>query len=202
MTFSRFAAEPAAKAPKDLKRWLTEGLQARSFAPIDRKTSEDRAFGYVELEDHDAVEFGAPALFHGEWALFAFRSDEIRVSGAALRSELDKWAAAFEREQGRAPKRNERAKQRDAIRQVLRSKAEPRSRVVDVAWNLESGQVQVWTTTRKLVEAVSDLMEKSFSVTLRERVPVALAEAMGGSDALRPTPELAWPGAGEGVARE
>jgi hypothetical protein len=45
-------------------------------------------------------------------------------------------------------------------------------------------------------------MEKTFSVKLTQRVPAALAEEAGDSDALRPTPELAWPGADEEVGLE
>ena len=103
VTFSRFLLEPAEGAPADLKRSLSRALKARAFAPIDRRSEEERAAGFVELENHDATEFPAGDLFYGEYALFAYRIDAIKIPGPVLRAEVDKWATAFEKDKGRPP---------------------------------------------------------------------------------------------------
>lgn len=195
ITFSRFKAEPS-KSPKTARDWLVEGLKVRAFAPIDRKSGEVRACGFVEVEDHDAVEFAPGNLFHGEWVLLAWRVDQIKVPEAAIRREMDKWAQAFERDQGRAPNRYEKADRRAAIELLLRQKAEPRTRIVDVSWNLETGLVQMWASARKSIDEVVEAMEKGLALKFTQRVPAALAEAMGAAD-LTVTKELAWPGMDE-----
>src|SRR5512140_2807835 len=92
VTFARFRVDPSKKVPSDVRRWLVRGLQAAAFEPIDRKSDDDVAAGFVELEDRDRTEFSPSALFYGERALFSWRIDKLRVPAGQLRDELDRWA--------------------------------------------------------------------------------------------------------------
>jgi recombination associated protein RdgC len=191
VTFSRFRAEPAAgSAPAD-KRWLAKGLRTGAFEPIDRRTDEERAAGFVELESQDSTEFSPGSYAYGEYALFSYRIDQIKVPGAVLRAELEKWAAAFEKEQGRAPTRGERAENRASLRHMLRQRAVPHTKVHDVSWNLKTHQVQIWAASRKAVDEVLLAVETAFEVKLQPLVPASLATRAGIPEGtLRPTPEL------------
>ncbi|MFL5343864.1 MAG: recombination-associated protein RdgC [Hyalangium sp.] len=191
VTFSRFLVEPAEGAAADLKRSLSRALKARAFAPIDRRSEEERAAGFVELENHDATEFSAGALFYGEYALFGYRIDTIKVPGPVLRAEVDKWAAAFEKEKGRPPSRGEKGENRSSLRQVLRNRAVPLTKVHDVSWNLKSRQLQIWAASRKAVEEVLNAVETGFKVKLTPLIPASAAARMGIDEAtLGPTAEL------------
>lgn len=191
VTFSRFLVQPDEGAPADLKRSLSRTLKARAFAPIDRRSDEERAVGFVELENHDSTEFPASALFYGEYALFGYRIDQIKVPGPVLRAEVDKWAAAFQKEKGRPPSRGEKAENRSSVRQMLRNRAVPLTKVHDVSWNLKSQQLQIWAASRKAVEEVLNAVETGFKVKLIPLIPAAAAARMGIEDsALGPTAEL------------
>jgi DNA recombination-dependent growth factor C len=191
VTFSRFLVEPAEGAPADLKRSLSRALKARAFAPIDRRSEEERAAGFVELESHDSTDFSAGALFYGEYALFGYRIDQIKVPGPVLRAEVDKWAAAFEKEKGRPPSRGEKTENRSSLRQVLRNRAVPVTKVHDVSWNLKSQQLYIWAASRKAVEEVLNAVEVAFKVKLVQLIPAAAAARMGIADStLGPTAEL------------
>lgn len=191
VTFSRFLVEATEEAPADLKRWLTKALKARAFVPIDRRSEEERAAGFVELENHDASDFATGNLHYGEYALFGYRIDQIRVPGPVLRAELDKWATAFEKEKGRPPSRGEKAENRASIRQVLRNRAVPSTKVHDLSWNLKTQQLQVWAASRTAVEEVMNAVETAFKVKLHPLVPAAMAQRTGIDEAaLGPTAEL------------
>jgi len=191
VTFSRFLVEPAEGAAADLKRSLSRALKARAFAPIDRRSEEERAVGFVELENHDATDFAAGNLFYGEYALFGYRIDAIKVPGPVLRAEVDKWAAAFEKEKGRPPSRGEKTENRSSVRQVLRNRAVPITKVHDVSWNLKSQQLQIWAASRKAVEEVLSGVETAFKVKLIPLVPASVAARTGIDEAaLGPTAEL------------
>lgn len=191
VTFSRFRVEPAEGTSTDWKRTLPRALRAHAFEPIDKASEEERATGFVELEDSDSTEFSPGSLFQGEYALFGFRVDQLKVSASALRAEMDKWAAAFVKEQQREPSRAERNERRSALRQAMRSRAEPRTRVHDVSWNLKSNQLQVWASSRTAIEEVQLAIESALKVKLLPRTPVALAALAGiPEQALAPTPEL------------
>ncbi|MDY7227503.1 recombination-associated protein RdgC [Hyalangium rubrum] len=191
VTFSRFLVEPAEEAPADLKRWLTKALKARAFVPIDRRSEEERAVGFVELENHDSTEFPTSSLHYGEYALFGYRIDQIKIPAPVLRAEVDKWAANFAKEKGRPPSRAEKAENKASLRQVLRNRAVPSTKVHDLSWNLKSQQLQIWAASRTAVEEVLNAVETGFKVKLQPLVPAAIAARTGIDEStLGPTAEL------------
>lgn len=192
VTFARFRVQTEeAKAASDVKRWLVKGLKSQAFEPIDRKTEEERAAGFVELEDADASEFPSSALFHGERALFTWRVDQLKISGATVKAELQKWQAGFEKENARRPSRAETAERRGALRQMLRSKATPLTKTHDVSWNLKTNELQLWTSSRKIAEEIQVAMESAFEVKLLPVTPGQKALDGGiAESALGPTAEL------------
>ncbi|MFL5261843.1 MAG: recombination-associated protein RdgC [Anaeromyxobacteraceae bacterium] len=191
VSFARFRSEPAGARP-DAKRWLTRGLRKKAFQPLEaRKPEDDRAAGFVELEDHDATGFEG-GLFHGEHALFAWRIDQLKVAAKAVKTEVSRWAAAFAAEKGRPPGRREKAARKGEIVQLLRQRAEPSSKVLDVGWNLATGEVAVWATSRKVVDEISAAMEEVFGVALHPvSVGATAARAKLPDAALAPTAALA-----------
>ena len=191
VTFARFKVVSPARAPRQKHGWFQRALETHAFSPIERKGDEDRSEGFVEVEDNDATGFSAASLFHGPRVLFAWRVDQLSISSARAREELQRWVASFERENGRKPGRAERTEQKAAIRHQLRARASPGTRVHDVAWNLETGHLQVWSGSRKAVGEVLAALEDAFELKLVPLVPGAIAAHEGLKDeALAPTREL------------
>lgn len=191
VTFARFQVERPEVAQSDVKHWLVRGLKSREFEPIDRRGEEERAAGFVELEQNDATEFSPGALFHGERAVFAWRIDTIRVPAPVMKAELEKWANAFEKEKGRPPSRGEKSENKASIRQILRNRAVPTTKIFDVTWNLSTDQLQLWASSRKVVEEIQSAIEGAFELKLIDRVPAAIAMKLGIPDeALTPTAAL------------
>ncbi|QAT86232.1 Recombination-associated protein RdgC [Corallococcus coralloides] len=191
VTFSRFRTEPAKDAPSDVKRWMTKGLKSHAFEPIDRRSEEERAAGFVELENPESSEFATGNLFYGEYALFSFRIDTLKVPASMMKSELDKWAAAFGKENGRPPARAEKNKQRAELKQLLRQRAVPRTSTLDVTWNLKTHTVQVWAASRKTVDEICVALEGALAVKVIGITPASMAQRAGIDEkALGPTAEL------------
>jgi recombination associated protein RdgC len=165
ITFARFRSETG-KLPQDTRRWLARGLARGAFEPLDpAKGDDDRSAGFVTLEDPESTDFTSGVLEAGR-ALFAFRVDRIQVKGAAVRAELEKWAAAFHGEHDRPPTRGEKAGAKDEIRHRLRGRTPPSTRVFDVSWALDEGEVLVWAASRKAVEEIAAALEQAFEVKL------------------------------------
>jgi recombination associated protein RdgC len=195
VTFARFKVASPARAPREKLSFFQKALETHAFEPIRQKGDEDRAEGFVEVEDNDATDFSANALFHGPRVLFSWRIDQLKISAGRARDELTRWALAFERENGRKPGRAERSEQKAAIRHQLRARATPTTRVHDVAWNLDTGQLQVWSGSRKAIGEVLAALEEAFGLKLVPLVPGAMAAHEGVSDdALTPTKELSGAG--------
>lgn len=187
VNLARFRIEGA--IPKDVKRWLQKGLGKAGFEPIDPKSDDERAAGFVELEQNDSTEFSAGALFHGLHALFGWRVDKLKVPTNALRAGLLQWSQAFEQKNGRPAGRRERAEQKDALKKALRAKQAPVSKVFEVSVDLTSRDVFVWATSRTVVEEAQAVFESTLEVKLIPRVPAAFL-APGVLDSLTPTVEL------------
>ena len=175
--------------PKDVKKWLTKGLKLGAFEPIDPKGDETRSAGFVELEDDQATNFAAGALFEGLYALFAWRVEKIRMPASTVRAELAEWMKKFEAKNGRGPGRKEKADQKDLIRKALRSKTPPTAGVSDVSYELPLGEVLVWASSTSIVEEVQLALEKGLEVRLIPRVPASFVPP-GVLEVLGPTPEL------------
>ena len=171
VTFARYTVEHPDKPPADLRRWFAKGLAARAFEPLDPKDEEDRAAGFAELEDPEQTAFATGSVHFGTRALFTWRIDQRRISAAQLRGELDKWARQFERDQGRAPARREKTERKNALRQKMRQEAVPVTKTHDVAWDLKSNRLQIWSASRKVVEEIAVAIEEGFGVRLKARLP-------------------------------
>ena len=187
VNLARFRIEGA--IPKDVKRWLQKGLSKAGFEPIDPKSDDERAAGFVELEQNDHTEFPAGALFHGLHALFAWRVDKLKVPTNAIRAGMLQWGQAFEQKNGRPAGRREKTEQKDTLKKALRSKQLPVSKVFELSVDLTSRDVFVWATSRTVVEEAQAVLESTLEVKLIPRVPAAFL-APGLIDSLTPTKEL------------
>jgi recombination associated protein RdgC len=192
VTFARLRATLPKTAASDAKRWLLGGLRRHAFQPLVPGGEEDRATGFVELEDSDATGFTPGAVFQGgDHAVFAWRSDTVRVPAAAVKAELGRWRAAFEAERRRPPGRTEKAAARGEIRQALSQRTAPVTKVHDVTLQLKTHEVLVWAASRKAVEEIAAALAEALGVELEGHAPAALAAGRGiDPDGLGPTAEL------------
>ena len=199
VTFTRFLVEHADDPPKDVRGWLTRALRSRAFEPLDRAGEEDRSAGFVELENPESTEFAVGNLFQGERALFAFRVEQLKIPARVLKADLEKWVRAFEAEHGHSPKRHEKAEAREGLRKKLRNRVDPSVKVTDLSWNLETQQLQLWATSKKLVEEIQALLEERLSLRLVPRSVAGVArEAKVDVESLAPTSALFGAEVGDG----
>jgi recombination associated protein RdgC len=187
VNLARFRLE--GDVPKDVKRWLQKGLSKAGFEPIDPKSDDERAAGFVELELNDSTEFSAGSLFHGMHALFSWRVDRLKVPTNAIRAGLLQWSQAFEQKNARPPGRRERAEQKDQLKKALRAKQAPVTKVFELSVDLTSRDIFVWATSRTVVEEAQAVLESTLEVKLIPRVPVAFLPPSA-IDSLVPTKEL------------
>lgn len=191
VTFTRFAVERTRADPKDARRSLATALRRHAFEPLDPSGEEDRAAGWVELEDPESSNLAPASFLFGDHLLIAWRVDTLRVPTAHVRAELDRWARAHEAESGQPPKRAEKTAQKELIVKKLRKRAFPTRRTYDVSWSFETDQLLIWTTTKKVLEEVTEVMEESMGLRLHALSPGALCQLQDiDPDAVQPTDAL------------
>ncbi len=191
VTFASYRVEHTDTPPADLRRWLSRGLRARGFKPIDKAGEEERSSGFVELADRESAEFAYEHLFEGDHALMAWRIDTLKISMRDVKTELAAWADSFEVEQKRVPTKSEKAARRTALRQTMRSRAVPVTKVFDASWNLHEQTLLIWTASRKILDQIIEALESTLHIRLHAATPSAAARRRGVADEiLGPTPEL------------
>ena len=194
VSFARFRVETESNTPKDWKKQFDRALKARAFTPLPPDGPEERTQGFVELADTDLIEFGPGTVHEGEHALFAYRVDEVRIPGAVLKAELERWTKQFQKDHERLPGKREKTDAKAELRQALRGRFPPSTRTVDVAWHVEAGEVCLWTTRRKAIDEVQSAVEQAFKLRLVPVVPVTVALRLGIAEkSLAPTPQLSMP---------
>lgn len=187
-TFSRYRVEHDGKSSK---KDLSRALKLRAFQPLERGGEEERAEGFVELADTSATGFTAGALHEGEFAVFAYRIDEIRIPSAVVRAELQSWEARFAEENQRPPSRKEKSERKEELKHTLRSRYPISTKTFDVSWNHDTDHLQIWAGSRKAIDLVQAAVEQALSIKLVPVAPVTVAQELGLSDkALQPTPAL------------
>lgn len=191
VTFARFRVGRDKDAPKDLKRSLANALRRNAFEALDPTSDEDRAAGWVELEDHDATELSPSRFLYGDFLMVTWRVDTLRVPTNRVNAELDRWVRQHEAEKGEAPTRTSKKAQKELILKKLRRQAFPVTRTYDLTWNLEKDLIFVWSSARKIIDEIAIALEDGFGLRLYAQSPGALAEAaeIPGED-IPPTPEL------------
>lgn len=190
VTLHRYTVVPIGDDP-NWKITLERGLKGRAFEPLDRQGPDERAAGFVELEDHEATSFTPGTVWFSEHALFSWRVDEIRIPPAALRDELNRWKERFEKENSRPPSRRERNDARDEIRHDLRSRLPISTKTVDMNWKVEAGELEIWAGSRKVLDELEQIVEQSFAVKLTPINPVTVARELAIPESLlQPTPGL------------
>lgn len=193
-TFSRYSVEPDAKSAQKGKKELAKALGLRAFQPLERDGQEERAQGFVELSHKDRSEFTPGALYEGEFAVFAYRIDEIRIPSAAIRAELEAWVQRFEAENERPPNKKEKQDAKEEIRFTLKARFPISTRLFDVSWNVGDGHLQIWAGSRKAVDEVQAAVEQALGVKLIPVAPATIAAQLGIAEkALTPTPALSMP---------
>ncbi len=191
VTFARYKVVRTKDEPKDLKRSLSEALRRNAFEELDPGGDEDRASGWVELEDQDAVDLAPSRFIFGDYLMVSWRVDTLRVPTSRVKAELDRWARVHEAERGEPPNRASKKAQKELIIQKLRNQAFPSTRTYDLTWNLEKDMIFIWSSARKVVDEIVIALEDGFNLELKAQSPGALTDAAEISgDAIQPTPEL------------
>ena len=203
-TFTRYRVEPEPKSAKPTKgpyqpkTDLAKLLKLRVFVPLEPGGEEERAQGVCELGHKERLEFNPGALYQGEFALFSYRIDEVRIPSAQVKAELESWQQQFEAAEQRKPSRKEKLDRKGEIRHTLKSKYPITTKFHDVSWNLETGYLQIWAGARKAIDEVSVAVEQLLGARLVAVAPVTVALDLGVPDgSLLPTQELSNPGDGE-----
>jgi len=166
VSYLRFVAPPV-EPGFEVK--ACEALAGHRFIEIDPRSEVDKAHGWVTFDDAFCGEFDPQTLVRGSGhVIVRLRVDTLKVPAATLKAYVDQAARARAQGSGRdrlAKKELDQLKLE--VKKQLRVRSLPRLQLVDVAWNIGTGEVRLFTTSKAIAALFVDAFEKTFETQLR-----------------------------------
>ncbi len=150
-----------------------EALAQHAFHEIDPTSDVERAAGWVQFDDVFASEFEAKSLVDPSGHLFLkLRVDTLKVPAGTLKAYVDREA----RDRCRELQRDKLAKRELDVLKLemkmrLRKRSLPRMQLLEVVWNIGTGELRLMSTSKGAATLFTDIFEKTFGLQIR---PVGL----------------------------
>lgn len=176
ITYAKFLVRGA--LPDDLHQKFLARIRTRAFKPLTPEDEDDVSVGWMPIErpfDEDPS-FRADGTFFGGYLALAMRLDRWKFPSSLVKSKMAAAEKAYlEKHQKERLSRAEKAELRDTVERRLRREGEPSSKAIDLAWNLQDGELRVFGRSKALLEHLTELFEKTFAVELVAASPYPLA---------------------------
>jgi DNA recombination-dependent growth factor C len=181
--------------PDDFRDRFSRALDVRAFRDIAVEGEDRESFGWVTLADAFDTSFSSEKwLFQRDhaWLAVRLRHDTLKVPPTTFALHLEKARAAYLADHGRDRlTKSEEESLRDLLEKDLRRRVLPTTRVHEVVWDLDRGEVWLGTSNRRVGEVFEELFHKTFGLPLVPRNVYSRLERAGlGDDALEAASEL------------
>lgn len=145
--------------------WLSDCLAKHAFVSID-DTTDETSCGWTQTDSIDDPTFTAPIAFmRDHYVLFSMRLDQRKVPAAAVKKHLDKACKKFlaDNPNFRRTPKSKREEFKEQIQLKLLAKTEALPTIIDAAWDLNTGIVNLFSTSTSVIDRFTELFRKTFS---------------------------------------
>ena len=166
VSYLRFAAGPV---PDAFEERFCEALQNRRFNEIDPRSEVDKTIGWVRHDDAFSSEFD-PTQFvpPGGQLLLRLRIDTLTIPAATLKAYVDQAAKLRASKEGREKLAKKELDQlKLEVKKQLRVRSLPRLQLLDIAWNIHTGEVRLFATSKAIADVFVENFEKTFEIQLQ-----------------------------------
>ena len=189
-SFMRFSVE--GDLPDSFWDFVADRVAAHSFQDID-DTLDEFSIGWVSVVNMFDADFAYGAYAAGDNVVLSMRADERKVSPSVLKKCVMKEEERIKKEK-QIPRLSRSAllEIKERVQTQLIRKAVPVPAVYDVCWNLSSGTVFFFSTSKKAMVLLEELFKETFGLSLVLQVPWLTAGRVAGEEtkdrleALRP----------------
>ena len=139
-------------------------IAQHKFREINPHDEQEESSGWVRFDDAFSSEHDPATLVddHG-YLLLRLRIDRLKVPRATLDAHVEqavrKKAAASGREK---LSKSEALVVKLEENKKLRARSLPQMKLIDVAWNVQTGEVKLFSTSKKVVGLFTDLFKQTF----------------------------------------
>lgn len=160
--------------------WLSAALSGRIFTSIEQ-SAEEQAEGWTCTDRPDDPDFNNAASFwRDRYLFFTYRRDQRRIPAALLKSHIGRAEGDYlaKRPELKRPPKREREEIKERVRLGLLTRSLPSPATVDLAWQQDSGLLNLFSASAKTMERFEELFVKSFE-NLRPQLIYPYRRALG-----------------------
>jgi DNA recombination-dependent growth factor C len=174
-TYLRFLVE--GEPPKDYATKFEQAVEARRFLPLSAAGTD--GMGWVPIDDpfDDELPITRDRFHFGHLIVLAYREDKLSIPRARL-NHLVKQRQRKVEEEGKKVTRALTKAIKEAVLSELRQKTMPRSRVMDLMWDLDRREVRIFGRGPMARENATACFERTFGVRAVEATYATRAFAM------------------------
>lgn len=183
VSYLRFLAQ--GDLPAALEDAYAAALADHGFRDIDPDGEEERNAGWVRLDDPFTATWQPHEITSNNGLLvWRLRIDTLKIPAVMLKHWVDAAEREFLARQGRDKlTRPEREALKHKVRKDMRRRSLAKMALVDIAWNLTTGEVRLFATSRAVATLFVEVFEKTFALTLRPVTPMSVLWLRGLDDA-------------------
>ncbi|MEI6805697.1 MAG: hypothetical protein WCK49_04230 [Myxococcaceae bacterium] len=160
MTYLRFAV--IGTPPNNLIENFERALAVRRFVPLHPEAKDNETSGWVTIQNPylDEQRILNDQFLFQERVVLGYREDKLSFPKAMLRDLVEQRILEF-------PDIS-RQEIESAVMSELRQRILPKSKVVDVLWDLSRSELRFFARGQGLIERFEKLFEQTFQMRLRQ----------------------------------
>lgn len=192
VSYLRFVVGPV---PEGFEEPYCDMLAQHQFNEIDPRSDLEESVGWVRFDDAFSGEVDPRDLVSTSGhVLLRLRIDKLKVPAITLKAHIDKASRerAKELDRDKLTKR-ELEPLKLEIKKLLRMRSLPRMQLVEVVWNIGSGELRLMSTSKAVATVFVDKFEKTFAQSLQPVGLLTILSLRGLSDTDRDALSLLEP---------
>lgn len=188
-----------ATPPTDFRELYEKAVRAHALVPINSESghAEEKSVGWCSLHDENDLDLTFSKFFVDGRILLALRMDTLKPPAAEVKRLLRLRQRELEAQRHEPLSASALRELKDMIVLDLRKRTPPKTRTVDVLWELDAQRLYLFSHSKAVNEAFLRLFAETFNLGIDLEGPGFWARAFAESEALdkslgqsRPTAEL------------
>lgn len=146
-----------------------KSLESRRFTPLSPGADVAEAGGWVPLEApfDDELPLTRDLFLFGDLVAITYREDKWAIPRQVLKREVARRLKKIVDEEGKDPDTMTKAFMKaveDAVLSELKQKTMPRTKLIDVIWDMKRGEARVFGRGTVVNERLASLFERTFKM--------------------------------------
>ncbi|MFO0578266.1 MAG: recombination-associated protein RdgC [Polyangia bacterium] len=168
--------------PKDWKDSYAKSVRAHALVPLDPAGREEKSVGWCSLHDENDLDLPIEKFHLEGRILLSMRIDSLKVPAGHVKRVLKQRQREIEAERAEPLSAGALRDLKAILVAELRQKTPPRTKTVDMVWDLDKGRIYFYAHSKGMNEAFLTLFAQTFNVPLDLEGPSAWARDFVGED--------------------